>query len=703
MQARLFSAALALAMAGCAANNHASAPLGVPAAPATPVARSGIDLGFVDPSIRPQDDLYRYLNGKWLDTFEIPADKSTYNAFAAIQDKILDQLHGIIDDLVKSTPAAAPPGAASGGASAAAPPPPEARKIADLYVSFMDEPRLESLGATPLKKAFAAIDAVKSKAEIPSLIAAFNHGSAAAPLDVAIQPDERDSSRYAVYLGQSGLGLPDRDYYLKDEAKLKEARAKYRAHIEKMLMLAGEASPAKAAAEILRLETAMAELQWTRVQNRDPVKTYNKYAIADLHKLMPRFDWHRYLAGCEVADKVDFVIVAQPSYFSGLDQLIRKTPLAVWKTYFRWHQLSAAAPYLSKAFVDESFAFRSTALRGVPQNLPRWKRGLSLLNGAMGEAIGHLYVDKYFPPQNKARMQALVANLLDAYRRDIETLDWMGKQTKQGAQEKLAKLVPKIGYPDRWRDYGRLEIRADDLWGNVLRADEFEFQRNIAKLGKPIDRSEWDMTPQTVNAYYNPVMNEIVFPAAILQPPFFDATADDAVNYGGIVAVIGHEVSHGFDDQGSQFDADGNLHDWFSKDDHERFAAKTRALVAQYDAYEPVPGFHVNGELTLGENIADNSGLTLAYKAYQLSLAGKPAPVIDGFTGDQRFYLGWVQVWRGKARENQEIVLIKTDPHSPYAVRGVAPLKNQPGMYSAFGLKPGDGMYLPPDGRVLIW
>ena len=689
MQARFFSAALALAMSGCAAKNPAPAPLGAPAAPAPPVARSGIDLGFVDPSVRPQDDLYRYLNGKWLDTFEIPADKSTYNSFAAIQDTILDQLHGIVDDLVKASPAAAPP--------------PEARKIVDLYVSFMDEPRLEALGITPLKKAFAVIEAVKSKAEIPALIATFNHGSAGAPLDFGIQPDERDSSRYSVYLSQSGLGLPDRDYYLKDDAKLKEARVKYRAHIEKMLILAGEASPAKAAAEILQLETAMAELQWTRVQNRDPVKTYNKYAIADLHKLMPRFDWHRYLAGCAIADKVDFVIVAQPSYFSGLDQLIRKTPLAVWKTYFRWHQLSAAAPYLSKAFVDESFAFRSTALRGVPQNLARWKRGLALLNGAMGEAIGHLYVDKYFPPQNKARMQALVANVLDAYRRDIETLDWMGAQTKQGAQEKLAKLVPKIGYPDRWRDYGRLEVRADDLWGNVLRADKFEFQRNIDKLGKPIDRSEWDMTPQTVNAYYNPLMNEIVFPAAILQPPFFDATADDAVNYGGIVAVIGHEVSHGFDDQGSQFDADGNLHDWFTKEDHERFAAKTRALVAQYDAYEPVPGFHVNGELTLGENIADNSGLTLAYKAYQLSLAGKPAPVIDGFTGDQRFYLGWVQVWRGKTRENQEIVLIKSDPHSPYAVRGIAPLKNQPGMYSAFALKPGDGMYLPPDGRVLIW
>jgi len=702
MRSGLLCVAVALSMAGCAANNRAAAPgsaqgARAPTAAAAPLARSGIDLSFEDPTVRPQDDLYQYLNGKWLESFQIPADKSTYGAFSAIQDDILDQLHGIVDDLVKAAHAGQP------AAPQPAAPNSEARKIADLYTSFMDEPRLETLGTTPLKVAFSAIDAVKSKAQIPALIAAFNRGGASAPLDLAIEPDERDSTHYALHLGQSGLGLPDRDYYLKDDAKLKEARAKYRAHIEKMLALAGEAHAEQAADEIVKLETAMAQLQWTRVENRDPVKTYNKYAVADLHKLMPRFDWHRYLVGCGALSKVDSVIIAQPSYFSGLDKLIQSTPLAVWKTYFRWHQLSAAAPFLSKAFVDENFAFKSTALRGIPVNLPRWKRGLSLLNGAMGEAIGHLYVDKYFPPQNKARMQALVANLLEAYRRDIETLDWMGPQTKQGAEEKLAKLVPKIGYPDRWRDYGSLEIRADDLWGNVVRADGFEFQRNIDKLGKPIDRTEWDMTPQTVNAYYNPLMNEIVFPAAILQPPFFDATADDAVNYGGIVAVIGHEVSHGFDDQGSQFDADGNLHDWFTKEDHERFAAKTKALVAQYDAYEPVPGFHVNGELTLGENIADNSGLTLAYKAYQLSLNGKPAPIIDGFTGDQRFYLGWAQVWRGKTRENEEIVRIKTDPHSPASVRGTAPLKNQPGMYSAFALKPGDGMYLPPDQRVLIW
>jgi predicted metalloendopeptidase len=418
---------------------------------------------------------------------------------------------------------------------------------------------------------------------------------------------------------------------------------------------------------------------------------------------MPNYAWAGYLQASGLGDKIDYVIIRQPSYFGGLDKLLSDTPLSVWKSYFKWHQLSAAAPYLSKAFVDERFAFTGTALRGIPQNRPRWKRGMAVLDSSMGEAIGKLYVEKYFPPQSKARMQELVQHLIEAYRRDLVTLDWMSPQTQKGAQEKLAKLVTKIGYPDTWRDYGALAVTRDDLWGNVIRASEFEYRRSVSKLGRPIDRREWFMTPQTVNAYYNPVMNEIVFPAAILQPPFFDANADDAVNYGGIVAVIGHEVSHGFDDKGSQYDADGNLRDWFTAEDHAKFAARTKALVAQYAAYEPVAGYHVNGELTLGENIGDNSGLAIAYKAYQLSLAGKPAPTIDGFTGEQRFYLGWVQVWRGKVRQDEAIERIKTDPHSPPAVRGTAPLVNQAGFYSAFDVKPGDKMYVPPDQRVTIW
>jgi predicted metalloendopeptidase len=681
--------ALVLAVTACSTGNRAAAPT---AAPQPALRRSGVDTQYVDAAVRPQDDTYRYLNGKWLETFEIPPDKAAYGAFTQIDDETQEQLRGIVEGLATAAAAGA---AAPGGA--------DAQKIADLYASFMDETRLEALGITPLRADFAAIEALTSKRTIAELIARFNRADVGAPYDVGVDPDQKDSTHYAAIIGQSGLGLPDRDYYLKDDEKLRTARVKYAEHIERMLTLAGETDARRSAAEILKLETSMAQLQWTRVANRDPEKTYNKFALADLQTLMPHFDWSSYLAHSELAGKVDYLIIEQPSYFSGLDRLIEDTPLGAWKSYFKWHALAAAAPFLSKAFVDQRFAFSGTVLRGIPQDRPRWKRGLALVDGAMGEAIGRLYVEKYFPPEHKARMEQLVGNLLEAYRIDIKTLDWMSPQTKIGAEEKLAKLVTKIGYPNVWRDYSSLAIVRGDLWGNVRRADEFEYRRNIGKLGKPIDRNEWQMTPQTVNAYYNPVMNEIVFPAAILHPPFFDATADDAVNYGGIVAVIGHEVSHGFDDQGSQYDADGNLRDWFAPEDHAKFAARTKALVAQYDAYEPVPGYHVNGELTLGENIADNSGLALAYQAYQLSLGGAKAPVIDGFTGDQRFYLGWVQVWRGKVRENEAIQRIKVDPHSPPAVRGTAPLENQPGFYGAFGVQAGDHMYLPPERRVIIW
>jgi putative endopeptidase len=697
------SVAVVLAVAAYSTGSLAAAPDSLAQRPAALL--SGVEMRYVDDKVRPQDDLYRHLNGKWLDTFAIPPDKGLYDAFRRVDDETQEQLRGIVESLAGSGSDGSV--AASGNTAAEAPGAAElrsdARKLADLYASFMDEARLETLGLAPLKTEFAAIDALANKREIAALIAHFNRTGAAAPYDVGVDQDPRDSTRYAVIFQQSGLGLPDRDYYLKDDAKLKDARLKYLAHIEKMLGMAGDKDAHRSAAEILKLETAMAQLQWTRVANRDPVKTYNKVAIADLGKLMPGFDWQRYLDRGGVAGKVDYVIIQQPSYFSGLDKLIAETPLAVWRSYFKWHQLSAAAPYLSKTFVDERFAFSGTVLRGIPQNRPRWKRGMALLDDSIGEAIGRLYVAKYFPPQNKVRMEALVHNLIEAYRRDVVTLDWMGPQTKTGAQEKLSKLAIKIGYPNKWRDYTTLSIKRDDLWGNVVRATEFEYQRGIAKLGKPVDRTEWQMTPQTVNAYYNPLMNEIVFPAAILQPPFFDAKADDAVNYGGIVAVIGHEVSHAFDDEGSQYDADGNLRDWFAPEDHAKFAAKTKALVAQYSAYEPVKGYHVNGELTLGENIADNSGLALAYKAYQLSLSGNASPTIDGLTGEQRFYLGWVQVWRAKVREEEALERVKTDPHSPSAVRGTAPVMNQPAFYSAFGVKPGDKMYLAPEQRVTIW
>jgi putative endopeptidase len=674
-------------LAACAGNQPPPVHASASAPHAAP--RSGIDLQYVDGSVRPEDDAYQYLNGKWLRTFQLPPDKATVGSFTAIEDATEDELRSIVEGLDQT--------AAAGDGDA------DAKKLADLYASFMNEEQIEALGLKPLQAEFAAIDAVKDMSAIPALIAHMNAIGAVAPYGLGINLDARNSTQYAVTLYQSGLGMPDRDYYLKDDAKLKDARASYQAHIEKMLSMAGESKAAASAAAILSLETSLAKIQWTRVEDRDPIKTYNKTTISELSALMPGYEWQRYLRSAGIEGKADSVIISQPSYFTGLAKVMTGTPLPVWKVYFKWRVLSASAPYLSKAFVDERFAFSGGVLRGVPENQPRWKRGIVLLDGSIGEALGKLYVAKYFPPQNKARMQALVQNLLEAYRRDIDTLDWMSAETKVGAQAKLAKMSPKIGYPDHWRDYSALKVSRDDLRGNVVRANEFEYRRNLAKLGKPVDHGEWRMRPQTVNASYNATSNEITFPAAILQPPFFDAAADDAANYGGIGAVIGHEMSHGFDDRGSQFDADGNLHDWFTKADHDKFAEKTKALVAQYNAYEPVPDYHVNGALTLGENIGDNSGLAIAYKAYRISLAGHQAPVIDGFTGDQRLYLGWVQVWRGKVREAETIQRIKTDPHSPPAVRGTAPLRNQAGFYEAFGLRPGDQMYLPPEQRVNIW
>jgi predicted metalloendopeptidase len=682
------------ALAACVANQttQPAAPAAAPAtaaatAPAQAALRSGLDLEYVDASVRPQDDVYQYLNGKWLREYPLPADKAGVGAFSVLLDKTAEQLRGIIEGLDQT--------AAKSEA--------DTQKLADLYASYMNEAQLETLGVKPLLAEFAAIDALKNANGIPSIMAHLNRIGAGAPFGVQFNLDARDSSRYAVILYQGGLGLPDRDYYLKDDTKLKEARTAYRAHIEKMLSMAGQAKAAKQSGAILALETALAKVQWTRVENRDPIKTYNKTALSELPALMTGFDWDRLVRASGFEGKADYVIVSQPSFFTKLGKIMARTRLPVWKAYFKWRVLSESAPYLSRAFVDERFAFTGGVLRGVPENEARWKRGITLLDGSLGEALGRLYVARYFPPQYKARMQALVQNVLEAYRRDIDTLDWMSADTKVGAQAKLAKISPKIGYPEHWRDYSALKIVRGDLLGNVFRANEFEYRRNLAKLGKPVDRDEWGMLPQTINASYNPARNEITFPAAILQPPFFNADADDAVNYGGIGGAIGHEMSHGFDDRGSQFDADGNLHDWFTKADHDKFAEKTRTLISQYNVYEPVAGYHVNGALTLGENIGDNSGLAIAYKAYRISMADREAAVIDGLTGDQRVYLGWVQVWRGKMRDAEAIQRIKTDPHSPPAVRGTAPLRNQPGFYAAFGLQPGDKMYLPPDQRVSIW
>ncbi|HTY02431.1 MAG TPA: M13-type metalloendopeptidase [Rhodocyclaceae bacterium] len=655
---------------------------------ATPL-QSGIDLQYMDKSVRPQDDLFRYLSGKWLDTAPIPADRARYGSFDALGDATELQLKDIVEGLAHADNLAA-------GS--------DERKIADLYNSFMDEPLAETRGLSGLQGELARIDALADKRELPALIGHLSALGVHLPIGFEIDQDARASTRYAVYLNQGGLGLPDRDYYLKDDdARLKGMRDAYRAHVQRTLTMAGLPDTEQATAGILALETELARAQWTKVENRDPVKTYNKTAIAQLDGVVPGFDWPAYFAATQVGSKVDYVIVRQPSFFTGFAKLLDSEPLATWKTYLKWHLLRSYAPYLDKVFVEKNFDFYGKALRGIPEDQPRWKRGIALVDGGIGEALGRSYVAKYFPPQNKARMQALVANLVTAYRQSIAKLDWMSAETKKQALAKLAKLTPKIGYPDRWRDYGKLEIDRNDLVGNVMRARQFEFARDVNKLGRPIDRSEWLMTPQTVNAYYNPAMNEVVFPAAILQPPFFNVAADDAVNYGGIGAVIGHEISHGFDDEGSQYDDDGNLRDWWTKADHAKFDARTKVLVAQYSAFSPVPGYNVNGELTLGENIADNSGLAIAYKAYRISLAGKPAPVIDGLTGDQRFCLGFAQVWRGKARDAEAIRLIKIDPHSPPQFRADGTLRNLPAFYSAFGVKAGDKMYLPPAERVKIW
>ena len=678
MKAHLPSALTLALLAGFATAAAAAAPL-----------NSGIATEYIQSTVRPQDDFFQHLNGKWLAQTEIPSDKASWGAFEKLADDTKPELRAIIEA------AAADPSKAPGS---------DARRIGDFYASYMDEARLEQLGTTPLRTDLERVAALQDKAGIPALIAWFNREGYGAPYNFAVHQDNKDSTRYVADLYQDGLGLPDRDYYLKkNDAKLADALAKYQKHVAKMLALAGDSSATANARAIVALETELAKLQWTKVELRDPVKAYNKVELARLDKLAPGYDWPLYLKDTGLAGKVDYVIVSQPSYLSGFSKLLAKTPLATWQAYFQWRVIHANAPYLDKALALENFAFYGTVLADVKEQEPRWKRAVNATDDALGESLGKLYVAQHFPPERKARMEQLVSNLLAAYKTSIDTLDWMSPATKQQAQAKLAKFTTKIGYPNKWRDYSALVVRADDLAGNVRRSAEFNYDWQLNKLGKPIDREEWGMTPQTVNAYYDPEKNEIVFPAAILQPPFFDAAADDAVNYGGIGAVIGHEISHGFDDQGAQYDGDGNLRDWWTAADHKQFAAKTRMLVKQYNAFSPIKGYHVNGALTLGENIADNSGIAIAYKAYQIALNGQPTPLIDGLSGDQRFYMGFAQVWRSKIRDAQAIVYLKTDPHSPDRFRANGTVRNQPGFYEAFGVKPGDKMYLSPKDRVIMW
>nr|WP_255423339.1 M13-type metalloendopeptidase [Undibacterium sp. CY21W] len=650
--------------------------------------QSGIDVQYNDKSVKPQEDFYRHVNGTWLKNAQIPSDRSSAGAFMDLREAVVPRLHAIIDGLAKAKNA-------SGS---------DAQKISDLYASFMDMKSIEAAGLKPLQADFAKIDALTDKKQIPALMAWLNRISVTAPYDIQVHQDNKDSTKYVLDIGQSGLALPDRDYYLKDDdAKLKDTRSKYLKHVETMLTMSGDKEAAKNAAAILAFETELAKVQWTKVDLRDPIKAYNKIEISKINELTAGYDWNAYLNELGVTGKIDYVIVGQPSYLVGMNKVLQETSLDSIKAYFKWHLLSSVASQLPKQYSDENFAFFSKTLRGVPEQEIRWKRGVRLVDSGMGESLGKLYVAKHFPADSKAKMEKLVANLLLAYKESIDTLDWMSPETKKEAQAKLATFMPKIGYPNKWKDYSALRITKGDAVGNLRAIRSFAAQTELNKLGKPIDRDEWGMTPQTVNAYYNPEMNEIVFPAAILQPPFFNPKADDAVNYGGIGTVIGHEISHGFDDQGAQYDGAGNLRDWWTKEDHVKFAAKTAALVKQYNAFSPVPGYNVNGELTLGENIADNSGLAISYKAYQLSLGGKPAPVINGLTGNQRFFTGFGQVWRGKLREQEAIIRIKTDPHSPGEFRANGSLRNMTPFYQSFGVKEGDKMYLPPAERVTIW
>ena len=692
MKRRLCSSLIAglFALATHAGAHDAAAPMPAPApAPAAAGAVSGIDLAAMDRGVRAQDDFFRYTQGAWLKDVDIPNDRSSWGAFNIAQDKVEQQLRAIVEQAAAARDAA--PGS-------------DARKMGDFYTSYLDEKRRNELGLAPLKTELGKVAALKDKRALAPLMARFSRLGAGTPLDMVVHQDNKDSTRYIVDIVQSGLGMPDRDYYLSaDDARLKEIRASYRQHVEKMLALAGHKDAGAEAERIVALETSLARLQWSAVENRDPVKAYNKFSLAQMRTVMPGFDWDAYLDGVGAKGRIDSLIVSQPSYLAALDKLIAATPLADWKSYFAFRLLSAYAPYLSQPFVDENFAFRGAVLSGAKVNRPLEKRAIAEINRNLSEVVGKAYVAQHFPAERKQQVEEMARNFLAAFGEGIEQLAWMTPETKKQAQLKLSKISVKIGYPDKWRDYSSLRIAQGDLVGNVMRSREFAHAYEVDRLGKPVDRSVWSMSPQTVNAYYNPELNEVVFPAARLQYPLYDASAEPAVNYGAVGISIGHEISHAFDDQGAQFDGDGNLRNWWTKQDAEQFAARGKVLVAQYGGYSPLPGYHLNGELTLGENIADNAGAIMASRAYKIYLKGKPGPVIDGFSAEQRLFMGLAQARRGKAREASLIAQIKADPHSPAEFRVNGSLRNHPGFYEAFDVKPGDKMYLAPQERVIFW
>ena len=657
--------------------------------------RSGLALDELSAEIRPQDDLFRHVNGTWIETTDIPDDKARWGSFHLIAEQAEKDVRAIIDE------------------SQGAEPGTEARKIGDLYASFMDTDRATELGASPLAPQLERVDAIDSVAAFLRTVGEFERDGVGGLIDLYVEPDPGDPTRYVPFLVQAGITLPDESYYRLDN--FAETRTAYRGHIERILALAGIEDAAAQADRVFAIETELAAQHWDNVRSRDAVETYNLRTWDEVVALAG-VDLGPWLEGIAPGRPEAFaeVVLYQPSFIEGLGGLLTAGRLDDWKAWLRFKIVHGAAAFLSDDFVDENFSFYGTQLTGVPVNRERWKRGVSVVEAALGEAVGRVYVERHFPPTAKEAMDQLVADLVEAYRRSIVDLEWMGAETRERALAKLDAFTPKIGYPVKWKDYSSLEIDPSDLVGNIRRAHVHEHDRQLAKVGQPIDRDEWFMTPQTVNAYYNPLMNEIVFPAAILRYPFFDAERDAAANYGGIGAVIGHEIGHGFDDQGSRYDGDGSLRDWWTDDDRAAFEERTKALIGQYDALSPrgLPEHHVNGALTIGENIGDLGGLGIALKAYAIALeregeggtgSGTEGNVVDGFTGIQRLLLSWAQIWQQKGRDAETIRLLTIDPHSPNEFRCNQIVRNIPAFYDAFEVTESDALWLPPEQRVTIW
>jgi len=674
-----------LLMAGCTTQTDSSNSS--PLVTQKTALASGIEKANLDNTVRPQDNFYRYVNGNWLKSHDIPGDKTAIGSFYDLRDKADDDVKAIIEEL------AATKDLQNGS---------DEQKVADIFRSYMDTEKRNALGTQPIQVIFDAINQLSNKSELASFFGKYQAVGIGNPLAFYIDVDAKDSSNYSTHIWQSGLGLPDKDYYFNETERYSKLRAGYIAHIEKMFDLAGLKKGKEAGRTIMDIETKLAKFHWTRVQSRDSEKRYNKFSVSKLDELTAAFDWSAYLAAQGVASQEN-IIINQPDFVAGFGEVFAKTSLDDWKTYLTFHSLSNFSSYLTADIDNENFDFYSKQLSGRKEQRPQWKRGVSVVNSNLGEVIGKVYVSRHFTPQAKSRMSELVENLRSSYGSSIDDLEWMSADTKKAAHVKLAAFTPKIGYPDRWEDYSALNIKSDDLVGNILRSSRLSHDKQVVKLSEPTRKWEWHMTPQTVNAYYNPTVNEIVFPAAILQAPFFNMKADDAVNYGGIGAVIGHEMGHGFDDQGSKYDAEGNLRNWWTEQDLAEFSNRTKALVEQYDDYHVFDDLTVNGKLTLGENIGDLSGVTIAYKAYKASLNGKEAPVIDGLTGDQRFFMGYAQIWRAKIVEKSMRNRVATDPHSPAEFRALGSLSNMNEFYDAFDVKEGDAMYIAPDKRVKIW